>query len=90
MNAPETSEPLGDEDREALDEGPGIQVHACLHCVANKAPNPGRHRMLFKTSKGRRRLFRPGAPCHPRRSSGKDLPRDDEIPPASGADRVVP
>ena len=28
MNAPETSEPLGDEDREALDEGPGIQVHA--------------------------------------------------------------
>ena len=61
---------------------PGVQVHAYLHCVANKAPNPGRHRTLFETSKGRRRLFRPGDPCHPRRSSGKDLPRDDEIPPA--------
>ena len=61
---------------------PGVQVHAYLHCVANKAPNPGRYRMLFETSKGRRRLFRPGDPCHPRRSSGKDLPRDDEIPPA--------
>ena len=82
MNAPEMSEPLGDEGREALDEVPGIQVHACLHCVANKAPNPGRHRMLFETSKGRRRLFRPGDPSHPRRSSGKDLPRDDETPPA--------
>ena len=61
---------------------PGVQVHACLHCVANKAPNPGRHRTLFETSKGCRHLFRPGDPCHPRRSSGKDLPRDDELPPA--------
>ena len=38
--------------------------------------------MLFETSKGHRRLFRPGDPSHPRRSSGKDLPRDDETPPA--------
>ena len=60
---------------------PGVQVHACLRCVANKAPNPGRYRMLFETSKGRR-LFPPGDPSHPRRSSGKDLPRDDETPPA--------
>ena len=52
------------------------------HCVANKVPNSGRYRMLFETSKGRRRLFRPGDPCHPRRISGKDVPRDDEIPPA--------
>lgn len=22
---------------------PGVQVHAYLHCVANKAPNPGRY-----------------------------------------------
>lgn len=61
---------------------PGVQAHVYLHCVANKAPNPGRYRMLFETSKGRRRLFRPGDPCHPRRNSGKVVPRDDEIPPA--------
>ena len=38
--------------------------------------------MLFETSKGRRRLFRPGDPFHPRRHSGKDIPHDGEIPPA--------
>lgn len=59
---------------------PGVQVHAYLHCVANRAPNPGRYRMLFETSKGRRRLFKPGDPCHPDRSSGKEIPRDDQIP----------
>ena len=63
---------------------PGVQVHAYLHCVANKPPNPGRYRMLVETSKGRRRLFRPGDPCDPRRTTGKDVPRDDEIPPAYG------
>lgn len=61
---------------------PGVQVHAYLHCVANKVPNPGRHRMLFETSKGRRRLFRPGDPCHPRRLSGKNVPLADDIPVA--------
>ena len=59
---------------------PGVQVHVYQHCVANKAPDSGRYRMLFETSKGRRRLFRPGDPCHPRRYSGKDVPRGDEIP----------
>ena len=63
---------------------PGVQIHAYLHCVANKPPNSGRYRMLIETSKGRRRLFRPGDPCDPGRSSGKDAPRDDEIPPAYG------
>ena len=60
---------------------PGVQVHAYLHCVANKPPNPGRYRMLVETSKGRRRLFRPGDPCDPGRTMGKDVPRDEEIPP---------
>ena len=60
---------------------PGVQVHAYLHCVANKPPNPGRYRMLVETSKGRRRLFRPGDPFHPARSSGKELPDKDGIPP---------
>ena len=58
---------------------PGVQVFAYLHGVANKAPNPGRDRILVETSKGRRRLFRPGDPYHPRRG-GKGIPRADEIP----------
>ena len=61
---------------------PGVQVHVYQHCVANKAPSSGGYRMLFETSKGRRRLFRPGDPFHPRRNSGKEVPHDDEIPPA--------
>lgn len=64
---------------------PGVQVHAYLHCVANKPPNPGRYRMLIETARGRRRLFRPGDPCHRLRASGKDRPDPREIPPAYGA-----
>ena len=64
---------------------PGVQVHAYLHCVANKAPNPGRYRMLVETTKGRRRLFKPGDPCHPLRASGKDVPDARAIPPAYGS-----
>ena len=63
---------------------PGVQVHAYLHCVANRAPNPGRYRMLVETSKGRRRLFKPGDPCHPLRASAKDIPDPREIPPVYG------
>lgn len=59
---------------------PGVKVHVYLHCVANKPPNPGRYRMLVETATGRRRLFRPGDPCHPLRVNGKSLPRRDEIP----------
>ena len=59
---------------------PGVKVHAYLHCVANRPPNPGRYRMLFETEGGRRRLFRPGDPCHPLRAAGKDTPKRHEIP----------
>ena len=59
---------------------PGVRVHVHLHCVANKAPNPGRYRMLYESAPGRRRLFRPGDPCHPRRSTGKDVPARDALP----------
>lgn len=59
---------------------PGVKVNAYLHCVANKPPNPGRYRMLFETTVGRRRLFRPGDPCHPLRAAGKVMPRRQEIP----------
>lgn len=57
---------------------PGVQVHATLHSVANKAPNPGGYIMLFATGKHTRRLFRPGDPVHPRRN-GKVMPKREEI-----------
>ena len=63
---------------------PGVKVHVYLHCVANKPPNPGRYRMLLETRDGRRRLFRPGDPCHPRRAAGKNMPKRDEIPLSHG------
>src|ERR1700678_1990472 len=34
----------------------GINVHASQHCVANKAPNPAKHRILYATGKNTRRL----------------------------------
>ena len=58
---------------------PGVQIHTYLHCVANKPPNPARYRMLIETSKGRRRLFRPGDPCHHLRT-GKNIPNEKDIP----------
>lgn len=59
---------------------PGVYVHAFLHCVANKPPNPGRYRMLFATGKLRRRLFRNGDPYHPDREGAKTIPSKDDIP----------
>ena len=59
---------------------PGVKVHVYQHCVANKPPNPGRYRMLYETASGRRRLFRAGDPCHPRRSTGKHVPVREAIP----------
>ena len=59
---------------------PGVRVHATLHCVANKAPNPARHRMLYSTGKHTRRLYRPGDPSHPGRAQGKIVQDVAEIP----------
>lgn len=59
-----------------------LKMHAYLHCVANKAPNPGRYRMLFETKPGYRRLFRPRDVYHPDRKGGKVEPRRQEIPQA--------
>ena len=50
-------------------------------------PRARRHKPRWcrrRASKGRRRLFRPGDPCDPGRATGKDVPRDDEIPPEYG------
>jgi hypothetical protein len=59
---------------------PGVRVHALLHCVANKAPNPGRYRMLYATSHSTRRLLLPGDDIHPDRT-GKAWPRPEDVPP---------
>jgi hypothetical protein len=58
----------------------GVQVHAYLHCVANRPPNPARYRMLYATGKSRRRLFRDNDDFHPERRSGKVAPQKENMP----------
>jgi|ERR1700756_4532332 hypothetical protein len=58
----------------------GVQVHAYLHCVANRPPNPGRYRILYATGKNTRRLFREGDDFDPRRRAGKVTPSKENIP----------
>ena len=58
---------------------PGVRVHASLHCVANRPPNPGRYRMLYATGDRRRRLLRASDPIHPQRN-GKIWPAIDDVP----------
>ena len=60
---------------------PGVYVHATQHCVANRPPNPGRYRMLVDTGGTRRRLYRPGDPCDPRREGARSVPDRSTIPP---------
>jgi hypothetical protein len=57
----------------------GVSVHASQHCVANRAPNPAKHRMLFATGKHTRRLFLPGDETHEGRT-GKIFPDAEELP----------
>ena len=78
---------VGEIINRALHEGitgaplrPGVSVHTSQHCVAGRKPNPGRYRMLTETARGRRRLFRPGDPCHPDRQSAKHIPSEGEVP----------
>jgi len=59
---------------------PGFYVHVVQHCVANRAPNPGRPRMLVETAPGRRRLFRPGDYYHPEREGAKTTPSRESMP----------
>lgn len=58
---------------------PGVYVHVVQHCVANRAPNPGRYRMLYETAPGRRRLFRPGDTYHSAREKSKTVPFLEEM-----------
>jgi len=57
----------------------GVNVHASQHCVANRPPNPAKHRMLFATGKHTRRLLLPGDEIHPGRT-GKVFPDAEEVP----------
>jgi len=57
-----------------------VYVHVVQHCVANRPPNPGRYRMLFETSPGRRRLFRQGDAYHPAREGAKLTPHMEHLP----------
>lgn len=59
---------------------PGVRVHASLHCVANRAPNPGRYRMLYATGERTRRLLQSGDEVHPQRT-GKIWPEPEDVPP---------
>lgn len=61
---------------------PGFNVHASYHCLANKPANPANHRMLYEDSRGRKRLYRPGDPCHSDRETGKIHPDKQDLPPA--------
>ena len=68
--------------REKLTPKPrgSTHVHIIQHCVANRSPNPARHRMLVETGPGRRRLYRPGDPVDHRRADAKAKPERAEIP----------
>jgi len=58
---------------------PGIQAHIYSHCVANRPPQPGPHRMLYATSTGTRRLLLVGDNVHPERI-GKIFPDPEDVP----------
>jgi len=60
---------------------PGVYVHAVLHCVANRPPNPGRYCMLVETARNRRRLYRQGDPADEARRGAKVTPMRSAIPP---------
>ncbi|MGA2095533.1 MAG: hypothetical protein ABSH39_04485 [Candidatus Acidiferrum sp.] len=72
--------------REALHETlrPGVYVHVAQHCVANRPPNPGRYRMLYETSEGRRRLFRKGDTYNYYREGAKSTPEPQDMPEGYG------
>jgi hypothetical protein len=59
---------------------PGVYIHAQMHCVANRPPNPGRYRMLFETRPGYRRLYCASDPFDPKRDGSKIVPLASDIP----------
>lgn len=59
---------------------PSVRVFASHHCVANKPPSSCKFRYLFATSRGRRRLNKPGDPYTIDRTEGPLHPKRNEIP----------
>ena len=59
---------------------PGVYIHAQMHCVANKPPNPGRYRMLIETRPRHRRLYLPGDVYDPKREGAKTIPVRGDLP----------
>src|SRR5436305_6440610 len=59
---------------------PGIYVHVVQHCVANRAPNPGRYRMLTETAPRRLRHFRLGDSYHSQREGSTTVPNQEDLP----------
>jgi hypothetical protein len=61
-----------------------LNAHLDQHCVANVPPSSGKYRMLYETSPGNLRLFRPGDLTHPariqKRKPSKSMPKREEIP----------
>lgn len=57
-----------------------IRTHITTHCVANKRPDPGKHRKLYMNPDGTYRLYRSGDPCDPGRKEGKTVPDANRIP----------
>ncbi len=66
-------------EEEFHDHRPGVWQHIVSHCIASKPPNPAQYRMLHETGRGRRRLYRPGDPVHPKRR-GKIHPEKADLP----------
>ncbi len=58
-----------------------VATHIAVHCVANRKPDPGKHRKLYLEPGGAYRLFNPGDPSDPGRKDGKLLPLVDRLPP---------
>ena len=57
-----------------------IRTHISIHCVANKPPNPMKHRKLYLNADGTYRLFRQGDSSDPGRRNGKVEPEANSIP----------
>jgi len=57
-----------------------IRTHIGRHCVANKKPDPGKHRKLYANPDRTYRLYWSRDPFHPERKNGKVLPDPHRIP----------
>jgi len=57
-----------------------IRTHIGRHCVANKKPDPGKHRKLYANPDGSYRLYWSRDPFHSERKNGKTLPEPNRIP----------